>query len=188
MVFFPFIRGINTLGKVPKFWVSRHRRRKMGHSFHPRRSHIFGWIAAFLIGLPFSSRAADVEPSKKYQAAVQLLERFIQRQVSEKRLPALSIALVDDQEIVWAKGFGFANPQAKIPATADTVYRVGSVSKLFTDVAVMQLVEQGRLDLDVPVTRYLPDFQPVNPFHKPITLRQLMTHRSGLVREPPVGN
>ncbi len=98
----------------------------MGHSFHPRRPHIFGWAAAFLIGLPFSSRAADVEPSKKYQAAVQPLERFIQRQVSEKRLPALSIALVDDQEIVWAKGFGFANPQAKVPATADTVYRVGS--------------------------------------------------------------
>jgi len=160
----------------------------MGHSFHPRRPHIFGWAAAFLIGLPFSSRAADVEPSKKYQAAVQPLERFIQRQVSEKRLPALSIALVDDQEIVWAKGFGFANPQAKVPATADTVYRVGSVSKLFTDIAVMQLVEQGQLDLDAPVTRYLPDFRPINPFHKPITLRQLMTHRSGLVREPPVGH
>src|SRR5207249_1533361 len=93
-----------------------------------------------------------------------------------------------DQEIVWAKGFGFANPQAKIPATADTVYRVGSVSKLFTDIAVMQLVEQGQLDLDAPVTRYLPDFRPINPFHKPITLRQLMTHRSGLVREPPVGH
>src|SRR5262249_7717790 len=64
----------------------------------------------------------------------------------------------------------------------------GSVSKLFTDIAVMQLVEQGKLDLDAPVTKYLPDFKPKNPFDIPITLRQLMTHRSGLVRESPVGN
>jgi serine beta-lactamase-like protein LACTB len=62
------------------------------------------------------------------------------------------------------------------------------VSKLFTDIAVMQLVEQGKLDLDAPVTAYLPDFKPRNPFNKPISLRQLMAHRSGLVREPPVGN
>ena len=57
---------------------------------------------------------------------------------------------MDDQTVVWATGFGFADPQAKTPATADTVYRVGSVSKLFTDLAVMQLVEHGALDLDAP--------------------------------------
>ena len=79
-------------------------------------------------------------------------------------------------------------PQEQTPATAETVYRVGSVSKLFTDLAVMQLVEQGRLDLDAPVTRVLPEFAPRNPFNAPITLRQLMSHRSGLVREPPVGH
>ncbi|MBC8066304.1 MAG: beta-lactamase family protein, partial [Chlorobia bacterium] len=117
-----------------------------------------------------------------------MLEKFIEHEMRDKDLPALSIALVDDQQIVWAKGFGFADAKAKIPATAETVYRVGSVSKLFTDIAIMQLVEQGKLDLDVPVTRYLPDFHPRNPFGKPVTLRQLMSHRSGLVREPPVGN
>ena len=81
----------------------------------------------------------------------------------EKKLPALSIALVDDQSIVWARGFGFADPKAKTPATAETIYRVGSVSKLFTDLAVMQLVERGVLDLDAPITNYLPDFKPGNP-------------------------
>ena len=105
-----------------------------------------------------------------------------------KGLPALSIALVDNQQIVWARGFGFADVQKQTPATADTVYRVGSVSKLFTDLAVMQLVEQGRLDLDAPVSRVLPEFSPRNPFNTPITLRQLMSHRSGLVREPPLGH
>ena len=117
-----------------------------------------------------------------------MLERFIAHEMADKELPALSIALVDDQQIVWAKGFGFADPKDKVPATAETVYRVGSVSKLFTDIAIMQLVEQGKIDLDAPVTRYLPDFRPRNPFGKAITLRQLMSHRSGLVREPPVGN
>ena len=96
-----------------------------------------------------------------------------------KKLPALSIALVDDQRIVWARGFGFADAAGTVPASADTVYRVGSVSKLFTDLAVMQLVEQGRLDLDAPVSRLLPEFTPVNPFKVPITLRHLMSHRAG---------
>ncbi|MGH9945065.1 MAG: serine hydrolase, partial [Pyrinomonadaceae bacterium] len=123
-----------------------------------------------------------------YAAAVVILERFITHEMADKELPALSIALVDDQQIVWARGFGFADPKNKTPATAETVYRVGSVSKLFTDIAVMQLVEQGKLDLDAPVTRYLPDFRPRHSSGKPITLRQLMSHRSGLVREPPVGH
>ncbi len=103
-------------------------------------------------------------------------------------LPAPFVALVDDQKIVWARGYGFADPKAKTPATSDTVYRVGSVSKLFADLAVMQLVERGALDLDAPVTRVLPDFKPLNPFDKQITLRQLMSHHAGLVREPPIGN
>ena len=108
--------------------------------------------------------------------------------MKDKALPAVSIALVDDQRIVWSKGFGYADPAKKLPATADTVYRVGSVSKLFTDIAVMQLVERGQVDLDAPVTTYLPSFKPTNPFGTPITLRHLMSHRAGLVREPPVGH
>ena len=131
---------------------------------------------------------AFVAPRKDYAATVEMIERLITHEMADKDLPALSIALVDDQQIVWAKGFGFTDPKSKKPATAETVYRVGSVSKLFTDIAVMQLVEQGKLDLDAPVTRYLPNFRPRNSFGKSVTLRQLMSHRSGLVREPPVGH
>src|SRR5262249_26164024 len=115
-------------------------------------------------------------------------DAFITREAAQKRSPALPAAFVDAQAIVWSGGYGYSPPKTKTPATADTVYRVGSVSKLFTDVAIMQLVEQGKLDLDAPVTKYLPDFKPQNPFDKPITLRQMMTHRSGLVRESPVGH
>ena len=135
-----------------------------------------------------SARPDSSNQQKGYAAAIDSLERFINREMADEDLPAISIALVDDQKIVWSKGFGFADPVAKVPATADTVYRVGSVSKLFTDIAVMRLVEQGTLNLDAPVTQYIPTFHPENTFSKPITLRQLMSHRSGLVREPPVGN
>ena len=125
---------------------------------------------------------------ERYAAVAAQLERAILHELDAKGLPALSIALVDGGQVVWAAGFGTADPRAGVPASADTVYRVGSVSKLFTDIAMMQLVEQGVLDLDAPVARYLTGFSPTNPFEGEITLRRLTSHRAGLVREPPVGN
>ena len=139
--------------------------------------------------LPGRALAGPLDaPSKRYEAAIAALDAFVAREVADKKLPSLSIALVDDQAIVWSKGYGFVDADRKVPATADTVYRVGSVSKLFTDIAVMQLVEQGKVDLDVPARTYLPDFFPKGPGGDSITLRQMMAHRSGLVREPPVGS
>src|ERR1700683_2395778 len=144
-------------------------------------------LAVILLpNLPPQSSA--VEPTPQYSAVADRLSAFIQHEMQDKKLPAFSVALVDDQKIVWAHGFGYQDPDKKTPATAETVYRIGSVSKLFTDIGVMQLVEKGELDLDAPVSQYLPDFHPHNPFNKPITLRQLMSHRAGLLREPPVGN
>ena len=122
-----------------------------------------------------------------YSKAIEMLKTAIRHEVESKQLPAFSISLVDKDSTVWADGFGFQDAEKKTPATAETVYRVGSVSKLFTDIAVMQLVESDQIDLDVPVQTYLPEFAPKNPFDVPITLRQLMSHRSGLVRESPVG-
>lgn len=132
--------------------------------------------------------AADIPARNDYAEIVDALRPFIQREIAEKQLPALSIAIVDNQQIVWAEGFGIADPKSPKPATAETEYRIGSVSKLFTDIGIMQLVERGELNLDAPISEYLPDFHPTNPFGTPITLRQLMSHRSGLLREPPVGN
>src|SRR5947209_7854807 len=106
-----------------------------------------GWYGVLLV-LALCPAARGDAPAKKYQAAIQALDRFIADEVTIKELPALSVALVDDQTVIWAKGFGFADPKRRVPASADTVYRVGSVSKLFTDLAVMHLFEQGQLDLD----------------------------------------
>ena len=129
-----------------------------------------------------------VGPSGNYASVAAALSTFIQHEMADKDLPAFSVALVDNQQIVWAQGFGYADPDAKAPATPESVYRIGSVSKLFTDIGVMQLVERGEIDLNAPIQSYLPDFQPRNSFHKDITLRQLMSHRAGLLREPPLGN
>jgi CubicO group peptidase (beta-lactamase class C family)/D-alanyl-D-alanine dipeptidase len=148
------------------------------------------FLFSFMVSGVAAAHAAEpnAPAAKEYETLAAALEKMIQHEMAEKGLPAVSIALVDDQKIVWSKGYGYADPAARKRATAQTVYRVGSVSKLFTDLAVMQLVERGTLDLDAPITRYLPDFKPANPFGIPITLRMLMSHRSGLVRESPVGN
>ncbi|MBI3481214.1 MAG: beta-lactamase family protein [Nitrosomonadales bacterium] len=113
------------------------------------------------------------------------ITKLIQYEMDKNKVSGLSIALVDDQRIVWAEGFGYADQECKIPATAETIYRIGSISKLFTDTAAMQLVEQGRLDIDQPLRNYLPGFaiKTCCPSATEITPRQLMSHHSGLPRD-----
>jgi CubicO group peptidase (beta-lactamase class C family)/D-alanyl-D-alanine dipeptidase len=145
-------------------------------------------VVASLLCTQVLPAQSKIDPAPRYREAVTALAGAIQREMKNQALPAVSIVLVDDQKVVWAEGFGFADPQGKTAASAETIYRVGSVSKLFTDVALMQMAEKGQVDLDAPIQRYLKDFHPANPFGQPITLRELMTHRSGLVREPPLGH
>jgi CubicO group peptidase (beta-lactamase class C family) len=107
---------------------------------------------------------------------------LIRKEMKKHDVTGLSIALVDDQRVVWAAGFGYADRDGKVPAAPETVYRAGSISKLFTDSAVMQLAEQGKLDIDQPLQRYLPEFSIGSRFAatQPITPRTIMTHHSGL--------
>ena len=95
-----------------------------------------------------------------YGEVADALTEMIEREREQKGLAAVSIALVDADGVVWAGGFGEQSPG--VAATAETVYRVGSVSKLFTDIAVMQLAERGEIDIDAPVRTYLPGFAPDN--------------------------
>ena len=128
---------------------------------------------------PIDIRRGDEEAAKSY------LTKLIAYEMKKSSTPGLSIALVDDQRIVWAQGFGFANLERKVPASAQTLYRVGSISKLFTDTAAMQLAEQGKFDIDRPLQAYLPNFAIRQRESTPseITPRQLMTHHSGLPRD-----
>jgi CubicO group peptidase (beta-lactamase class C family)/D-alanyl-D-alanine dipeptidase len=123
-----------------------------------------------------------------YEEIERRLNEFVAHELKDKDIPAVSVALVDGDRTVLAKGYGYTDARRQTNATADTIYRVGSISKLFTDLAVMQLVAAGKLDLDADIRTYLPDFTPHHPFNTPITLRQLMSHQSGLVRESPAGH
>ncbi len=146
------------------------------------------WLLIWLFGLQPVLLGQSRQLVPDYAAAIAKLKSAIDFEVELKQLPALSIALVSGDQQLWAEGFGYQDTERSIPATAETIYRVGSVSKLFTDMAVMQLVEQGILDLDAGIQLYLPEFAPQRESKVPITLRMLMSHRSGLVREPPVGH
>src|SRR5450631_3411426 len=117
-------------------------------------------------------------PLKDYTYTREYISWLAHREMSKHDVTGLSIALVDDQQVVWATGFGFADKAGKVPATAETIYRAGSISKLFTATAVMQLAEQGLLDIDKPLQSYLPEFSIKSRFSDadPITLRSIMTH------------
>ena len=153
----------------------------------PRAATLVFALVACACGAP-GDAGPEVQASSDYSEVAAVLSAAVERERADKELAAVSIALVDGDEVVWAAGFGPRDASGEVPATAATVYRVGSVSKLFTDIAIMQQVEAGRMDLDAPVRSYLPNFAPDNRSGTPITLRHLMSHRSGLIREPPAGN
>jgi CubicO group peptidase (beta-lactamase class C family) len=104
--------------------------------------------------------------------------------MKQRHLPSVTVALIDNQDVVWQGAFGLANVEKDIPATVDTVYKLWSVSKVFTAIETMRLVEEGLVDLDAPITDYLPDFSIHSRFpdSEPITIRSILTHRSGLPR------
>jgi len=116
---------------------------------------------------------------------IRLLEAWIESQMAYRGQPGLSIGIVQDQDLVWSRGFGFADREGNIPATTDTLYRIASITKTFTATAIMQLRDQGRLELDDPVSKHLSWFRvrPREAGGHPITIRHLLTHVSGLPRE-----
>lgn len=131
----------------------------------------------------------SIPAAPRDQAPIAVIERFIEAQMGQHGIPGLAIALVDGDRIIWAKGFGRVDPaDSSRHVVATTPFRVASVSKLFTDIGIMQRVERGTFALDSAVTRYAPSFAPRNPFGRAPTLRELLQHRSGIVREPPVGH
>jgi CubicO group peptidase (beta-lactamase class C family) len=110
------------------------------------------------------------------------LSGLVDQEMSDHEITGISIALIDDQKIIWQKGFGFADLENKIPATPETIYRAGSISKVFTAAATMQLAEQGKIDIDQPLVKALPGFSIKSRFTDaaPVTPRNVMTHHSGL--------
>jgi CubicO group peptidase (beta-lactamase class C family) len=104
------------------------------------------------------------------------------------QVPGMSIVIVHDQDVLLAKGYGYADLEKKIPADTKTVYRMCSVTKAFTALMLMQLSEAGKLHLDDPIEKYLPEFKIKSRFPdaRPVTFRQVAAHYSGLPREAPM--
>jgi len=108
------------------------------------------------------------------------LDNLFAYQMEEYHIPGVAISIVKDGAVFFAKGYGYADLENNIPVDPEqTIFRVGSVGKNFTWTAVMQLVEQGKLDLDADVNTYL-DFRISDTYLQPITLKHLMTHTSGI--------
>jgi CubicO group peptidase (beta-lactamase class C family) len=107
------------------------------------------------------------------------LDGIMQANMRDKHVAGATVSVVKDGTLLFAKGYGFADVAKRQPIDAErSLFRIGSTSKLFTWTAVMQLVEQGKLDLDTDVNRYL-DFKIPATFPQPITLRHIMTHTPG---------
>jgi len=107
---------------------------------------------------------------------------YIARAMKEFHLPGVALVVVEDGRVVKAAGYGFADTERKTPVTPDTVFKIGSISKQLIATGIMLLVQDGRLTVDDPVTRYFPD---APPSWAPMRVRHLLSHTAGLVRESP---
>lgn len=138
--------------------------------------HRLACIASFLV-FTKPSMSADID----YSSAIPKLETAVKAELEQYGIGGISLALTDGQRLVHAAGYG--------EAERDSIFRAGSVSKLFNAVSVMQLAESGKLSLDAPFATLPGAVLPVNPFTDapPITLRQMLCHRSGIQREAFVG-
>jgi CubicO group peptidase (beta-lactamase class C family) len=104
----------------------------------------------------------------------------IQKAITSGTASSASVAIMDDGQLIYAEGFGIADREKNILSNEDTVFNIGSVSKLFAATTIMLLVDEGKVALDNPVTSYLPEFTMADERYKDITVRMLLNHSSGL--------
>ena len=119
------------------------------------------------------------------QGAQRLFTAWMEGQLANRGLPGVVVGVVSDQDLVWARGFGVADTNARVAMTPGTRFRMASHSKLFTATAMMQLRDEGRLRLDDPVSMHLPwfKFRTAGADDPAITIEELLSHSSGLPRE-----
>jgi CubicO group peptidase (beta-lactamase class C family) len=133
-----------------------------------------GIFALLMATTATSASLEDTEVLESY------LDGVIQSQMKTENSPSGTVAIAWKGQIILARGYGFEDIEKRKPVDPwQTLFRPGSVSKLFTWVSVMQLVEQGKLDLDTDVNEYLQTFQIKDTFAEPVTLRHVMTHTTG---------
>jgi CubicO group peptidase (beta-lactamase class C family) len=131
---------------------------------------------------PFSLSRA-VSPKIRAKNALEGFDEVVERGLKELNAPGVALAVVKDDEVIYAKGFGFRDMKNQFPMTSDTLLAIGSASKAFTTFAMGVLVDQGKLEWEKPVRNYIPWFRLYDLFaSERLTPRDLVTHRSGLPR------
>jgi len=137
-----------------------------------------------ILASPYPPIKPSPIPFGDYAYAIAYTEYRIQKMMEKYNLPCVAVSIVDDQKTIWSNVTGISNEFYNRPATSETIFRIGSISKVFTALEIMLLNEQGLINLDSPITDYLPDFSIKSHFNTtvPITIRHILAHRSGLPR------
>jgi len=143
---------------------------------------ILAAFPCFIAGCASAPSQPPIAASGDYQATIDFLSGWIPEQMRSHQVQGLSIAVVDDQKLVWARGFGYADVKHKVPALPETLYRIGSITKVITAVTVFKLAEDGRIDPDQPLVSLVPEFAVRSRFEhaKPVTPRALLAHHGGM--------
>ncbi len=137
--------------------------------------------AAVLGGIPSvqASEPVKKQPPASFSTTIKEGRKAVRSELKKTKSASASVALVSGGKTVWSQTFGRVNKAGKKPSST-TQFGIGSVSKMVTATAVMQLVDQGKVSLDAPVVRYVPDFSMLSPQYKQITVRMLLNHSAGL--------
>ena len=139
-------------------------------------SRPFSLVLAALLVVISCAFAAEKDTTLAPAERAQI-EKAVSAFMTANSVPGISVAVVQNGQSVWSAGFGMSDLEDSAPATSSTLYRLGSISKSITAVAILQLYERGKLDLDAPVQKYCPAFPQKD---SPITSRQLLAHLSGI--------
>jgi len=142
------------------------------------RLFIICWLVVCILAL-FSAVPVEAQTTDPADLDVaSWIEKNIPLYMEDSRMPGFSIAVVHDGETIYAEGFGLRDTQKVLPATPDTLYGIGSITKSFVAIGIMQLVEAGEISLDDPVSKHIP-FELGMP-DDPITIHHLLTHSLGI--------
>ena len=126
-----------------------------------------------------ATEPASNKPAPTFTETIKQGRKAVRAQLKETKATSASVALVSDGEVVWSQTFGRGKTAGKRPSPT-TLYGTGSVGKTVTAIAVMQLVDAGKVSLDAPVVRYIPDFRMASPQYRQVTVRMLLNHSAGL--------
>lgn len=145
------------------------------------RNHLLIVCIALLQACSVTPSMNESSYQDSYQFTTAYLDWMVNHEVRTNGIEAMTVLVLDEDKPVYEHSVGYANKDLKLKADANTAYRTGSIGKLFTATAIMQLHEQGKLDIDQPLNRYLPEFSIHTHYGlEGITLRRMLTHYSGL--------